>query len=72
MASINKKQCSKCYRHFDTTFFTNQTGRVLKTCASCREQAAIIYWTHHPNKKFNEDQLEHLYWNDIKKSFMIK
>ena len=53
-------------------FFTSQTGRVLKTCASCWEQAATIYRTHHPNKKFNEDQLEHLYWNDIKKKLHDK
>ena len=63
MTSISKKQCSKCYQHFDITFFTSQTGRNLKTCANCREQAAIVYRSHH---SINEDQLEHLYWNDIK------
>ena len=75
MASISKQQCSKCYRHFDTNFFTSRTGRKLKTCASCREQAATIYQTHHSNKNFNEDQniiLEHLYWNDIKKKLWDK
>jgi len=72
MDFISKKQCSKCYRHFDTTFFTSQTGRDLKTCASCRGQAATIYQTHHSNKKFNGDQLEHLHWNDIKKKLHDK
>src|SRR4051812_14499922 len=72
MASISKKQCFKCYRHFDTTFFTSQTGRVLKICVSCREQVATIYQTRHSNKKLNKDQLEHLYWNDIKQKLHDK
>ena len=72
MTSASKKQCSKCFKHFDTIFFKSRNGRDLKTCASCREQAATIYRTHHSNKKFNKDQLEHLYWNDIKKKLHDK
>jgi hypothetical protein len=69
MASIGKKQCSKCYQRFDITCFTNKTGRNFKTCVSCREQAATIYRTHHLN---DEDQLEQLCWNDIKKKLHDK
>ncbi|CAB5174028.1 unnamed protein product [Rhizophagus irregularis] len=69
MTSISKKQCSKCYQHFDTNFFTSKTGRDLKTCINCREQAATVYRTHHLNDK---DQLEQLYWNDVKKKLYDK
>lgn len=69
MTSISKKQCSKCYQHFDTNFFTSKTGRDLKTYINCQEQAATVYRTHHLNDK---DQLEQLYWNDVKKKLYDK
>ncbi|CAB4494059.1 unnamed protein product [Rhizophagus irregularis] len=69
MTSISKKQCSKCHQHFDTNFFTSKTGRDLKTCINCREQAATVYRTHHLNDK---DQQEQLYWNDVKKKLYDK
>ncbi|EXX54306.1 hypothetical protein RirG_235770 [Rhizophagus irregularis DAOM 197198w] len=69
MTSISKKQCSKCYQHFDTNFFTSKTGRDLKTCINCREQAATVYRTHYLNDK---DQLEQLYWNNVKKKLYDK
>ncbi|GES98573.1 hypothetical protein GLOIN_2v1885624 [Rhizophagus clarus] len=69
MASINRKQCSKCYQRFDTTFFTSQTGRELETCVSCRKKPVILYKAHNSNSK---NQLKHLHWNDIKKKLYDK
>jgi hypothetical protein len=43
IASISKKQYSKCYQHFDITCFTSKTGRNLKTYINYQEQAVTIY-----------------------------
>ncbi|CAG8625214.1 12259_t:CDS:2 [Cetraspora pellucida] len=72
------QQCSKCYRHLDSTYFINKTGRILKSCSICREQSLIIYQSNlsnsnnhldekfHPDENFHSD--EYLLLSEIKKT----